>query len=157
MGIEIERKFLVSEPPEWLDQSPSERIEQGYIALAGEEQVRVRKIGGEARLTVKRGHGEQRLEVEVEISGEQLDALWPLTEGRRIAKRRYRVSNDETIEVDVYGEALEGLVVAEVEFDSEARAHEFEPPPWFSDEATDDPRYGNDALATDGLPRDHVS
>jgi adenylate cyclase len=156
LAIEIERKFLIPKPPEWLDEHPSAGIEQGYLAVAGQEQVRVRRSDGNAVLTVKRGEGERRVEVEVEITREQLDALWPLTEGRRVSKVRYRIPNEETIEVDVYTEALEGLVVAEVEFDSEPRAGQFDPPPWFGKELTGDHRYGNDALATDGLPPDHT-
>jgi CYTH domain-containing protein len=42
--------------------------------------------------------------------------------------------------------------VAEVEFESEAAADEFEPPDWFGPEVTDDPRYANRALAVDGVP-----
>jgi adenylate cyclase len=154
LGVEIERKFLVPEPPDWLVRCPSQRIEQGYLAIGDEEEVRVRRIDGQALLTVKRGVGEKRLEVEIEITADQSKELWPLTEGRRVEKRRHVVDDDRTIEIDVYEGSLEGLVVAEVEFESEDEAGEFDPPAWVGEELTGDPRYANEALAVDGPPSD---
>jgi adenylate cyclase len=91
MGIEIERKFLLAEAPGWLHEHEAVRIEQGYLAIEEGEgaEVRVRRKGDDAVLTVKRGMGRTREEVEIDLSAEQLEALWPLTEGRRIAKTRY--------------------------------------------------------------------
>ena len=90
-------------------------------------------------LTVKRGAGLSRDEVEVEISPEQFEALWPLTEGRRLRKRRHVLPHDGLeIEVDVYEGELEGLIVAEVEFESEDKARGFEPPAWLGDDVTGD-------------------
>jgi adenylate cyclase len=147
MPVEIERKFLVAERPGWLDDCPAEAIEQGYLAIGDEDEVRVRRLGGESVLTVKRGHGEERLEQEVAISREQLAALWPLTEGRRIAKRRHRVEGDPVIEVDVYSGELDGLITAEIEFPSREVADRYSPPPWLGREVTDDDRYSNQQLA----------
>jgi adenylate cyclase len=152
LGVEIERKFLVPELPEWLGRCPSHEIEQGYLAIGSSEEVRVRRIEDEALLTVKRGQGESRLEVEVEISPDQCAELWPLTEDRRVSKRRYRVEGPPAIEVDVYGGALEGLVVAEIEFESEAAAKQYEPPEWLGPEKTGNPRYANETLAVEGVP-----
>jgi adenylate cyclase len=56
------------------------------------------------------------------------------------------------IELDVYGGALEGLLVAEIEFDSEEAAERFEAPDWLDRELTGDERYSNAALAERGLP-----
>ena len=56
------------------------------------------------------------------------------------------------IELDVYTGDLEGLVVAEVEFDSEEAAEAFAPPEWFGEDVTDDVRYKNQRLARDGAP-----
>ena len=155
MPTEIERKFLVPDPPEWLEECRSEPIEQGYLALGEQhEEVRLRRGEGPARLTVKRGRGEERLEQEVEISAEQLDALWPLTEGRRVAKRRYYVEGEPTLEVDVYSGELEGLVTAEAEFPSLEAAERFPAPDWLGRELTGDDRYANQELATRGRPGD---
>src|SRR5438552_1172812 len=67
-GVEIERKFLVDELPGALGSYPSEEIEQGYLAIDGEVEVRVRRRGGDAtQITLKAGSGESRLEEEFEI------------------------------------------------------------------------------------------
>ena len=128
--IEIERKFLVAEPPDDLDRWPSTAIEQGYLAIAADgTEVRIRRRAGAATLTVKSGASRTRVEEELDIQPERFERLWPLTEGRRIEKTRYEIDADgRTIELDVYAGALKGLVVAEVEFDSEDAADAFAPP-----------------------------
>jgi adenylate cyclase len=150
--VEIERKFMVGEPP-GLEGTEWDDIEQGYLALGPSGEVRLRRRSERLELTVKRGGGLSREESEIEIDRDQFDALWPLTDGRRLTKRRHRIGHGElTIELDVYGGGLEGLIVAEVEFESESDADSFIPPDWFGTEVTDDHRYRNGALATDGAP-----
>jgi adenylate cyclase len=153
-GIEIERKFLVERLPDDLDAHPSREIEQGYLAITDDVEVRVRRYGEQSFLTVKSSGDESRVEEEIEIDGRRFDALWPLTEGRRVEKRRYRIPTDDglTIELDVYHGRLSGLLIAEVEFGSRADADRFAPPPWLSRDVTDDSRYKNKRLATEGLP-----
>ena len=56
------------------------------------------------------------------------------------------------MELDRYAGELEGLMVAEVEFESEDEADGFEPPDWLGDEVTGNERYSNQRLATDGIP-----
>ncbi len=157
MCVEIERKFLVRELPPDLEQSPSTRIEQGYIAIGVDgTEVRVRRRDGAAVLTVKSGNGRSRLEEEIEIDAERFARLWPLTEGRRLEKTRHliRAPTGLTIELDVYSGALSGLMVAEVEFGSEDTADAFEPLDWFASEVTDDARFKNQTLACKGAPAD---
>jgi CYTH domain-containing protein len=155
-AIEIERKFLVAEPPADLSRWPSSAIEQGYLAVAGDgTEVRVRRRDRDAAvLTVKSGGGRDRVEEEIDLEPGRFERLWPLTQGRRIEKRRYEIPIAEgaVIELDVYAGDLDGLVVAEVEFDSDADADRFAPPPWFDREVTDDARYKNQRLACDGAP-----
>jgi CYTH domain-containing protein len=153
-GREIERKFLVRQAPEGLDAHPSDDIDQGYVAVTRDGvEVRVRSYGPRAALTIKSGRGMARLEEEFEIDQRRFRSLWPLTEGRRLQKTRYRIpAAGATIELDIYKGALEGLVIAEVEFDSVQSAAAFSPPDWFGREITDDPAYKNQCLATEGLP-----
>jgi adenylate cyclase len=152
-GIEIERKFLLAGVPPTMRLARREPIRQGYLALDGDTEVRVRITPERAVLTIKAGRGSVRTEEEVVLEKRQGDALWELTEGRRVQKTRRRVRVDDTVvEVDEYGGALDGLVVAEVEFDDEAAARAFEPPAWFVREVTDDRRYSNRSLASDGIP-----
>jgi CYTH domain-containing protein len=104
-------------------------------------------------LTAKRGSGLSREEAEIELDRERFDVLWPLTEGRRVHKRRHVVPHgDLRIEVDVYDGELQGLVVAEIEFSSEDEARGFDPPEWLGDEVTGDRRYLNETLAAEGAP-----
>ena len=97
--------------------------------------------------------GRSRVEEELEIGTERFERLWPLTEGRRVAKRRYQVPHDAlTVEIDVFEGPLQGMVVGEVEFDSEEASEAFDAPDWLGDEVTGDPRYANESLATRGAP-----
>jgi adenylate cyclase len=151
--MEIERKFVVAHPPD-LGGCSSSRIEQGYLTLVEHgAEVRLRRRDDELTLTVKGGSGRERVEVELPLSGEQFEELWPLTEDRRLVKVRHLVPLGElTAELDRYEGGLEGLQVAEVEFESEAAADSFEPPGWFGDEVTGDERYLNERLAVEGRP-----
>jgi adenylate cyclase len=153
--IEIERKFLVVEPPADLERWPSTAIDQGYLAITDDRpEVRIRRRDGQAWLTVKSGGGRVRVEEEIEIDADRFDRLWPLTEGLRIEKTRYEIDagDGRVIELDVYGGGLDGLITAEVEFDSEEAAEAFAPPPWLGDDVTEDVRYKNQRLARDGAP-----
>ena len=147
--MEIERKFEVAETPE-LAPGDGEPIEQGYLD-AGEDEVRLRRMGEKRLITVKRGSGLARAEREVELDETQFEALWPATEGRRLRKRRYVIPyGNFEIELDVYGGELEGLVIAEVEFESEEQADRFGPPGWFGREVTGEDAFTNRSLATRG-------
>ena len=147
---EIERKFLVRKLPNDLTSYPSAEISQGYlVSLDDGLQVRLRKSGERHSLTYKRGIGNVREEREVELTAEQFVALWPATEGKRLQKTRSQIPvGDRIIEIDVYRGRHEGLVVAEVEFDTEEAAKDFMPPAWLGDDVTGDPRYSNQLLAS---------
>ena len=155
MSREIERKFILAKPPAWLEDHPALEIEQGYLAVSEEVEVRLRLIDKDHLLTVKRGSGEVRQETEVGLTPSQFEALWPLTTSRRLCKRRHRVPLDGGLcaEVDVYERELGGLVVAEVEFRSGEDSGAFHPPGWMGEEVTGDGRYANQALALNGKPR----
>jgi adenylate cyclase len=153
-AMEVERKFLVADPPE-LDPASGDEIEQGYLAVGAEGEVRLRRRGEKLVLTAKRGSGLSRDEAEVELDRERFDRLWPLTEGRRLHKRRHVLPHRGLeIEIDVYDGELAGLVVAEIEFPSEEEARAFDPPDWLGEDVTGDPAYLNETLATSGLPSD---
>lgn len=154
LAVEIERKYLVPQAPDWLSECRVDEIEQGYLAIEGAKvEVRLRKAGERTLLTVKRGQGRRRTEVEIEISAEGFKELWPLTEGRRVRKTRHHVPFEaKEIEVDVYGGSLQGLIIAEVEFGSRQLSESFEPLEWMGAEVTDEPGYANKNLATRGIP-----
>jgi adenylate cyclase len=153
--VEIERKFVLLEPPEGLEDHPHARIEQGYLALdPNGTEVRVRRRGDDRTMTIKAGSGLVRTEDESALEADRFDALWPLTDGRRVVKTRYLVPLPDglTAEVDVYADALDGLVTAEVEFADEQASDEFDAPDWLGSEVTGDKRYANKSLAVSGLP-----
>ena len=154
---ELERKFLVTgELPDDLDRYPSEEISQGYVAVADDgTEVRLRARGGDYTLTVKSGPSLARVEVEIEIDERRFESLWPLTAGRRIVKRRYLIpaGGQLSIELDLYAGELDGLVTAEIEFESEDQAEAFEPPPWIGSDVTGDGAYSNQSLAAHRRPR----
>ncbi len=153
--MEVERKFLVARRPGELGGGRATAIDQGYLVI-GEEgaEARVRRRDGACSLTVKRGRGLSRGEAEIDLTDEQFEVLWPLTEGARLVKRRHLLPlrAGQVAEVDVYAGPLAGLVVVEVEFASAEAAAGFEPPPWFGAEITDEDAYKNRRLAVDGRP-----
>ncbi len=149
--VEIERKFLVTDLPEGHGSAPSAHLRQGYLLVAPRGSARLRDADGNRTLTVKSGSGLVRSEHEIAITHDQFEALWPATAGRRLEKRRYRLPvGDLAFEIDVFEGDLSGLVLVEVEFESEAEASAFVPPAWFGTEVTDDPAYTNASLATRG-------
>ena len=152
VATEIERKFIADLLPT-SGVGSGIAIRQGYIAEDGDAEVRVRITDDAAKLTVKVGRGRSRTEVEVDVSADDAEQLWAHTEGRRIEKIRHAVDVDGTkADVDVYGGSLDGLIVVEVEFDSETAADSFTPPSWFGRELTGDARWSNASLARHGRP-----
>ncbi len=146
MGKEIERKFLViSEkfsPPD-----SGTRIKQGYIATQDLTVVRVRVAGDKAFLTLKGANkGLVRTEFEYEITQEDAEAmLRELCSGPIIDKTRYHVRHDDKVwEVDIFHGDNEGLVIAEIELDSEAEG--FDHPEWLGEDVSYDVRYFNSNL-----------
>jgi len=160
MNSEVERKFFF-DPRLWRGRPfGSTVLEQGYLADTGSWEARLRRSGAELKYTMKSGSGLARDEWEIRLAATDFEALWPLTEGRRVLKRRDRYRHRRlTVEVDLYDGKLLGLTVAEVEFPSRAAASGFSVPRGFGPELTYDPRFKNRALAEGTvvplLPPDH--
>lgn len=152
--LEIERKFLVRELPDNIDAFPHEEIVQGYLAIMENgTEIRLRRKGEKYYQTVKSGGSKTRTEVEIEITPEQFEKLWPLTVVKRVEKTRYEISlGDQIVELDIYHGQLEGLLSAEIEFNTEIASTGFTVPAWLGDEITQDSRYKNQNLARHGIP-----
>lgn len=152
MPLEIERKFLV-QGDEWREQAAaSKAIAQGYLRADSEASVRIRIVdGNKALLTVKTGKGVSRGEFEYRIPLEDAREMMKACNGDVIEKTRYTVRHGGfDWEVDVYNGKLKGLVVAEVELESEDDDPDL--PGWLGEEVTHDGRWSNAALATQGMP-----
>lgn len=152
MATEVERKFILDSVPDALPEGRS--LRQGYLAEEDDVEVRVRIDGESAVLTVKAGRGLSRTEVEKALTIAEANSLWPHTAGRRVEKVRHRMRHGAglVLEVDLYGGALDGLRVVEVEFPDEQASSAFEAPEWFGRELTGDARWSNAALARHGRP-----
>jgi len=145
MSIEIERKFLVA--GEAWRQSSGVRFSQGYLNRDKDRTVRVRLTGERAFLTIKgRTEGASRVEFEYEIPFADGQELLMLCERPLIEKIRRVISHGgATWEVDEFLGENAGLVVAEIELQSEGQS--FVRPEWLGEEVTHDARYFNSSLS----------
>ena len=149
-GLEIERKFLVKKGDAYNSAAfSSSHIQQGYIPAEG-ATVRVRTRDDKAYLTIKGksvNGGMTRYEFEKEITMDEAQHLLQLCQGGVIDKRRYLVkSGNHIFEVDEFYGDNEGLVMAEVELESETEA--YEKPDFIDREVTGDKRFYNSHLLT---------
>ena len=147
--IEIERKFLVKSNDFKEQAFTQNKIAQGYLSSLPERTVRVRIKGDRGFLTIK-GIGKQggmsRFEWENEIPLDEAQELLKLCEKGKIEKTRFEIkSGKHVFEVDEFYGENDGLVMAEIELDSEDES--FEKPDWLGEEVTNDERYYNAYLS----------
>ena len=145
MAQEIERKFLVR-TDEWRSLAKATRYRQGYLSSLKERVVRVRTIDDKGFLTIKGiNEGLTRLEFEYDIPLADADNLLDLCEKPIIEKTRSKIPLGGLVwEIDEFFGDNAGLIVAEVELESEDQA--FEKPSWIGEEVSGDPRYFNSNL-----------
>ena len=148
-NLEIERKFLVTGP--FKDKAyDATRIQQGYIASGRGRTVRVRVRGGRGYLTIKGPSnlaGLARFEWEREISLTDARELMGICEPGIIDKTRYLVKSPDgrhVWEVDEFYGENEGLVMAEIELNSEDES--YAKPDFIGREVTGDRRFYNSHL-----------
>lgn len=151
--MEIERKFLVRSDAYKSEATGYYRITQAYLCKVPERTVRIRIRGDRGFITIKGKSNESglsRYEWEKEIPVTEARELLKLCEPVVIDKTRHEIPVGEHIfEVDEFHGAHDGLVVAEVELQSETEA--FTRPDWLGEEVTGDKRYYNSQLSA---PRD---
>ena len=146
MAIEIERKFLVKNDDYLSLKKYTLNIKQGYFA----DGVRVRTTTeGDAKkayITFKSPkQGITRNEFEYEIPFSDAVNILKMRSGPIIEKNRHIVyHNNEVWEVDEFLGKNDGLVVAELEMDSED--YKFENPNWLGKEVTYEKQYYNSHL-----------
>jgi adenylate cyclase len=147
--LEIERKFLVTSDIFKKEAFAQNRIKQGYLSSIPERTVRVRIKGDKAFLTIKgmsNESGLSRFEWEKEIPVEEAEKLLLLCEPGIIDKTRFEIkSGKHVVEVDEFYGENEGLIMAEIELNTETES--FEKPIWLDKEVTNDKRYYNAYLS----------
>ncbi|HOT13536.1 MAG TPA: CYTH domain-containing protein [Bacteroidales bacterium] len=145
--MEIERKFIVDiENWQNIAKGKGERIIQGYLYSSIDKTIRVRVMGDNGFITIKgKTVNISREEYEYPIpANEAAEIINKLADGV-IEKKRYTITyKSKTWEVDEFLGDNEGLIVAEIELDSEGE--QFELPQWVGKEVSDDARYYNSNL-----------
>lgn len=145
---EIERKFLVTSD-DFKDQA-SKKIFfiQAYLNTHPERTIRIRISGDKAFMTIKgksSKSGLSRFEWEKEIPENEAKELLKLCEPGKIEKYRYFIPfGDHTYEVDEFLGDNEGLILAEIELQSEDE--KFQKPEWLGEEVTGNLDYYNSNL-----------
>ncbi|AXP80763.1 CYTH domain protein [Mariniflexile rhizosphaerae] len=147
--VEIERKFLVTSNSYKNEAFKSTRIIQGFLNTHKDRTVRIRLKGNTGFITVKglsTNDGLSRFEWEKGLLKEEAEALLKLCEPGVIDKIRYEVKfGDHIFEVDEFYSENEGLVIAEVELNTENEA--FLKPDWLGEEVTGTIKYYNSQLS----------
>ena len=131
--IELEKTYLVKEIPENLKNCEFKEIIDVYIPKSSEHpKLRLRKNGDKFELTkkepVNEGDASHQEEQTIKLTETEFNALNDL-EGKRVRKLRYYFDyNSRTAEVDVFQDALKGLVIVDFEFATIKEKDKFEMP-----------------------------
>lgn len=147
--MEIERKFLIKAEnlPSDLSQYPCLHIEQGYLCT--DPVVRIRRQNDDYYLTYKSKGFLSREEYNLPLTKQSYEHLKEKADGIVISKDRYVIpeENGLSIELDIFHQAYEGLLLAEVEFSSQEDAESYIPPLWFGEDVTYSSKYHNSTLS----------
>lgn len=156
--MEIERKWLLPRsfdvktvPKDVCVPVAVEFIQQGYLVITDESEIRVRRSNTEYTITVKSNGDLVREEQEEVCSRQVFDLLHGQTKGLQISKTRHSfvLPSLHTLEIDVFMDSLSGLILVECEFDDKITADAFVLPSFFAGavDVTADKRYKNKNLA----------
>jgi CYTH domain-containing protein len=148
VGLEIERKYLVDKE-KWsiIPKENGHYISQGYMLNDHEKSIRIRLIDNQGFLNIKGAVvGASRPEYEYEIPKEEAIELLEKFCAATISKIRYCIHYKGKLwEVDEFLGENEGLIVAEIELESENET--FELPEWAGKEVTSETKYYNPNLS----------
>lgn len=145
--MEIERKYLINQLPEHLENYPSQKIAQGYLCT--QPVVRIRRSNDDYYLTYKGAGLMVREEYNLPLTKESYEHLSTKIDGILIEKTRYLIPLDCGLvaEVDIFEGKLAPLMLVEVEFNSVEDANKFLPPNWFGEDVTNSNKYHNSYLS----------
>lgn len=147
--MEIERKYLITRLPEGATDHPHHMIEQGYLST--DPVVRVRREDDTYYLTYKSKGLLEREEYNLPLAKDSYEHLIKKADGHILTKKRYLIPMEDsdhlTIELDIFEGQYEGLMLAEVEFQSREEAEIFTAPDWFGKDVTFSGEYQNSRLS----------
>ena len=140
--LEIEKRYLVDELPDLSGLKSVATIDVYFPEVSDHARLRARHQGDVFELTKKTRqtaeNGYVMVEQTIELTQVEFDFLSG-TSTRRIEKTRFYIPHGEhLIELDVFGDKLTGLIIAEVEFQSEQDLALFEKPTWLGREIDDE-------------------
>lgn len=146
---EIERKFLIDNFPNNLNFESKNEIEQYYIVNSKDLTIRLRRYNNKYFITFKSGSLMVREEKEIEIKQQDFEELKNIAPKNKIIKTRFIFFDRQyKVELDIFKDELEGLIIAEIEFKTEQEAINYNPPNWFGKEVTQDYKFTNSYLST---------
>lgn len=144
--MEIERKFLIDSIPFNIKDYKFHLIEQAYLCT--EPVVRIRRQDTDYYMTYKSKGFLSREEYNLPLTKDSYLHLLKKADGNIITKERYLIPYEKyTIELDIFKGRFEGMILAEVEFESDDEANNFVPPEWFGEDVTYSPKYYNSTLS----------
>lgn len=146
MAFEIERKFLV-DTNKWIATDNGTKLIQAYLGLDPLPVIRIRIAGEKAVLTIKGpSRTISRPEFEYAIPVEDAYEMLKLAISEPVEKTRHKIQHEGFVwEVDVFSGKNNGLVIAEIELQSENQ--DFERPDWILEEVSGDARFFNSYLS----------
>ena len=147
--MEIERKYRILTPPKDYESYPFHQIEQAYLCT--EPVVRIRKEDDTCYMTYKSKGLLVREEYNLPLTRKAYEHLLKKADGIILTKRRYLIPIPDTaltVELDIFQGHYEGLMLAEVEFQTKEEADAFIAPAWFGPDVTFSGEYQNSRLST---------
>jgi len=152
MEIELEKTYLVKEiPPEIKGVIPTEILDIYIPSNTKHPILRIRKRGNNHSITKKKPiHGtdsSEQSEETILLSEEEFTELSQI-KGKRLRKNRYTIKNDGiTLDLDIFLDDLEGLVLVDFEFSSVEAKNSFVIPNWCVADVTQDELIAGGVLA----------
>jgi len=151
--VEIEKKYLVKYNYIIKDYTKTTTIQQFYILKNEDSSIRCRNLRGidfnTFIFTFKKGKGIKKIEEEFELTNNQFFDLKQINISNFISKTRYDIPIGDGLiaELDKFHGKFVDRIFVEVEFKTEKEANDFNPPSWFGEDVTNNPRYLNIFMA----------
>ncbi len=134
MKIEQEKTYLLKSIPKNLKDYQNKEYFDIYIPQkADHPRLRIRKRGNKYEITKKQPVNEKdasrQYEFTISLTQEEFEELETNLKGKRARKIRYFYEYEGILaEIDVFQDQLEGLIIADFEFNNEVKMAEFTPP-----------------------------